>query len=127
MMHSVEARVPLQDLEVVRAALSVPLRTRLHGGRAKYLLREAFKGRRARTCAQPAQAPVLYADRRLAARAAAPVDPRPAQRATSRRVSAESRNHRRPDESVPVRRRRLSFKVWALLNFQIWYDHVMTI
>ena len=43
MAHSVEARVPLQDNDVVDFALGIGLRRKLHGGQAKYLLREAFR------------------------------------------------------------------------------------
>jgi asparagine synthase (glutamine-hydrolysing) len=42
MMHSVEARVPLQDQTVVDFALSVPLGLKLYSGQSKYLLRNAF-------------------------------------------------------------------------------------
>lgn len=41
-MHSVEARVPLQDMEVVRFALSIPMTIKLKKRQPKYLLREAF-------------------------------------------------------------------------------------
>ncbi|MBW7879979.1 MAG: asparagine synthase (glutamine-hydrolyzing) [Anaerolineae bacterium] len=127
MMHSVEARVPLQDLEVVRAALSVPLRTRLHGGRAKYLLREAFKdvvpehvlNRPKRPFSTPTEGwlrgPLRPLIRDLLS---APhldgsvLNPETTAALTNRFLSGDDR---------------LSFKVWALLNFQIWYDHVMTI
>ncbi|MFN8377224.1 MAG: asparagine synthase (glutamine-hydrolyzing) [Anaerolineae bacterium] len=42
MMHSIEARVPLQDQTVVEFALGIPLALKLHTGQSKYLLRKAF-------------------------------------------------------------------------------------
>ncbi len=41
-MHSVEARVPLQDMEVVRFALSIPMTVKMNKRQPKFLLREAF-------------------------------------------------------------------------------------
>jgi asparagine synthase (glutamine-hydrolysing) len=42
MMHSIEGRVPFQDMEVVELALRVPMPVKMRGGRGKYLLRTAF-------------------------------------------------------------------------------------
>ncbi len=42
MMNSIEARVPLQDQQVVDFALGVPIALKLYDGQAKYLLRRAF-------------------------------------------------------------------------------------
>jgi asparagine synthase (glutamine-hydrolysing) len=44
MAHSVEARVPLLDLEMVRCALSMPSSVKLHGLTGKTVLRSAMKG-----------------------------------------------------------------------------------
>lgn len=126
MMHSIEARVPLQDLEVVRAALAVPLRIRLHGGRSKYLLREAFKddlpehvmNRPKRPFSTPTEGwlrgplrPLLHELLSAPHLDGAVLDPAATDALVSRFLSGDDH---------------LSFKVWALLNFQIWYDHVMT-
>jgi asparagine synthase (glutamine-hydrolysing) len=43
MKHSVEARVPFQDNEVMDLALSIPMKLKRHGGTAKYLLRQACR------------------------------------------------------------------------------------
>ncbi|MBK9121843.1 MAG: asparagine synthase (glutamine-hydrolyzing) [Chloroflexi bacterium] len=127
MLHSIEARVPLQDLEVVRAALSVPLRTRLHGGQSKYLLREAFKdvvpdhvlNRPKRPFSTPTEGWLR-----------GPLRPLIHELLSGPHLDGTVLN---PESTAALVGRffagddRLSFKVWALLNLQIWYDHVMTI
>jgi asparagine synthase (glutamine-hydrolysing) len=44
MAHSIEARPPLLDHELVEFAASVPARLRLHEGTTKYLLKQAMRG-----------------------------------------------------------------------------------
>ncbi len=44
MMHSVEARVPFMDKEVLRFAYGLPMNVKLHGTTEKWILREAFRG-----------------------------------------------------------------------------------
>lgn len=44
MMHSVEARAPFLDLDVVDLARRIPSRLKLHKGETKFILREAMKG-----------------------------------------------------------------------------------
>ena len=44
MMHSVEARAPFLDLDVVDLARRIPSRLKLHNGRTKYILKAALKG-----------------------------------------------------------------------------------
>jgi asparagine synthase (glutamine-hydrolysing) len=42
MMNSIEGRVPLQDLNVVNFALSIPIHAKMPGYQSKFLLRQAF-------------------------------------------------------------------------------------
>lgn len=44
MMHSVEARAPFLDLDVVDLARRIPSRLKLKGGQAKFVLKTALKG-----------------------------------------------------------------------------------
>jgi asparagine synthase (glutamine-hydrolysing) len=44
MMHSVEARAPFLDLDVVDLARRIPSRLKLHNGQTKFVLRAAMKG-----------------------------------------------------------------------------------
>lgn len=44
MMHSVEARAPFLDLDVVNLARRIPSRLKLHKGETKFILKEAMRG-----------------------------------------------------------------------------------
>ncbi|HLD04527.1 MAG TPA: asparagine synthase (glutamine-hydrolyzing) [Candidatus Nanoarchaeia archaeon] len=45
MAHSIEARVPLCDNEMVEFALSIPLEQKLHHGQLKSIIKEAMRGK----------------------------------------------------------------------------------
>lgn len=45
MMHSLEVRVPFLDATVVAAAVSLPSRHKIHRGRRKRILVDAYRGR----------------------------------------------------------------------------------
>jgi asparagine synthase (glutamine-hydrolysing) len=123
MMNSVEARVPLQDMEVVRLALSIPIEAKLHRNLDKYLLREAFKDivpdnvlhRPKRPFATPTQTWLRGPLRELVMDTLSEFHVDQVGLVNGATVSALVQHFMAGDD-------RLSFKVWALFNFHLWHQ-----
>lgn len=123
MMHSIEARVPLQDQTVVEFALGVPLALKLHSGQSKYLLRKAFADilpenvlkRPKRPFSVPTWTWLRGPMKELtcemlsqsSVRAAGIVDPAATESVVSSFMGGNDR---------------LAFKVWTLLNLHAWHQ-----
>jgi asparagine synthase (glutamine-hydrolysing) len=125
MQHSVEARVPFQDLEVVALALRMPMRFKLKHPRGKYPLREAFGDvlpdhvltRAKRPFATPTAGwlrgplrPLLESTLDARRLSASPLD--------GAAVAGLVRAYLAGDD-------RHAYRMWMLLNFQLWYEAVM--
>lgn len=123
MMNSIEARVPFQDVEVVNFALSVPMSVKMQGGVGKYLLREAFKDvipdvvlqRPKRPFATPTQSWLRGPLRDFVQDTLSPSAVDLAGLLDTQMVRSLVDDFMAGDNSP-------SFKIWALLNFQIWYE-----
>lgn len=124
MLSSVEARVPLQDLEVVNFALSLPFSEKQPNGQAKYLLRKAFEDvlppailqRTKRPFSTPTESWLHTELRSFVLETLSEQNVRQSgvlrpEAVTQLVTEFMNGNHK------------LSFKLWTLLNFQLWYQH----
>jgi asparagine synthase (glutamine-hydrolysing) len=126
MQHSVEARVPFQDLDVVALALRMPMRFKLKHPRGKYPLREAFAdvlpehvlNRAKRPFSTPTSGwlrgplrPLLEATLAPHHLTDSPLD--------GGAVAGLVRDFLAGED-------RLAYRMWMLLNLQLWLDGVLS-
>jgi asparagine synthase (glutamine-hydrolysing) len=130
MMHSVEARVPFQDEELIHAFAGLDPRLNLEPGAGKALLRRAFADRlpadivrrRKRAFQAPGDALVQHG---MPAMVAELLSSRHLRQAGALEPSAAEAIARRAMQSGETR----SFELWSLIALQLWceaYLHVTT-
>ncbi len=127
MMNSIEGRVPLQDLNVVNFALSIPINAKMPRWRSKYLLREAFADvlpenvlkRKKRPFSTPTVNWLHTVLRPL-------VEESLSERQVRATGLFDPAVVRGIVDAFYAGDQRFAYRVWALLIFQLWHDVYVT-